>query len=398
MSYALLAILLSSHLSGDVSLDLKTATLSATLHEDYVALDDATSIELLIGKSFDVRKAACRICGAFRVDKSDDPATLHIDLKEPLAKGAHVPLTIEYGGSIAGAFHRDVEFLELGLDDFWYPVNPRIGESDFTFDLNVRADAPGYELVTNGMAKKTRRGWRIVSRVADLDVDVILGTHLAHVSVGGIDIVTKDVPPERPKQLVADMRRVLDFYNSTFGASSPERAVTGVFRPLTVRQRDGGYFRKGYFVLPKLESSEGALPNIAHELAHHWWIHASARNAWLNESFAEYSAMMAMRKIRGRQAFEAMLDEKKTRVASKPLPPIYGFDRTKDRRNTPAVFYSKGPLVLNALENEVGEAKFLELLRRAADERVVDTDALIALVSRVASPAVAGDFARRLKE
>jgi aminopeptidase N len=172
-----------------------------------------------------------------------------------------------------------------------------------------------------------------------------------------------------------------------------------VFRPYPTREGQGGYFRKGYFVLPKLTDAGAALPNIAHELAHHWWIHASQQNAWLNESFAEYSAMMAMRRLRGRAVFDRFMEEKQRRVAAAaPLPSIYGFDRTKNRKITPVMLYVKGPLVLNALEREIGEAKFLRLLRRMARERVTDTDRLVALVGEVVSPRVAADFLQLLKE
>ncbi len=62
------------------------------------------------------------------------------------------------------------------------------------------------------------------------------------------------------------------------------------------------------------------------------------------------------------------------------------------------MLYDKGPLVLHALEEEIGTPAFLELLRRAADARVTETDALIELLARSTSRAVADDFLRRLKE
>src|SRR3954454_21775095 len=100
-----------SRIDGDVSLRLRDATLHAALHYDYVALDDVKTIDLLINKSFTVRKATCPICGAHRIE-NDDPPILHIDLTRPAAKGTHVPLTLEYEGSIAGEYRSDAEFLE----------------------------------------------------------------------------------------------------------------------------------------------------------------------------------------------------------------------------------------------------------------------------------------------
>ena len=108
--------------------------------------------------------------------------------------------------------------------------------------------------------------------------------------------------------------------------------------------------------------------------------------------------MMAMRRLRGQAFFDRVLDEKRQRASAAPLPPIYGFDRTKNRRITPVMLYVKGPLALAALEREIGEAKFLRLLRRMAQERVTDTDRFLALVGEVASPRVAADFVQLLKE
>ncbi|HXH91657.1 MAG TPA: M1 family aminopeptidase [Thermoanaerobaculia bacterium] len=399
----LIATPLSADIRGTVSIDLRNARLNATLDDDYTAVAEESSVKLLLHPALEVHKVTCPICGAFKVERNgDDPATLQIDLTRPLAKGERVVLHIEYGGSIAASYQRSEEFLELGLDDFWYPVNPRIGEIDFRYRLRVHVDEGGFQLVSNGVVKKTADGWLVTSRVPDIDIDLVLGHHLDTVreARNGYDlaIVTQNLAPAVPKKLLGDMRRVLDFYDSTFGASSPERAVTGVFRPHVSRDGQGGYFRKGYFVLPKLVDPGATLPNIAHELAHHWWIHASQQNAWLNESFAEYSAMMAMRKLRGVEAFRKIVAEKASRVSAAPLPPIYGFDRTKNRRITPLMMYAKGPLVLNALEREIGEAKFIHLLRRMVTGNVVDPDHLVVLIGEVASPRVAADFLQLLKE
>lgn len=406
---ALAALLVSAvalgqgRVDGDVSIRFRDKTLQATLSYDYVALDDLSAIELLLNSSFDVNAVTCPICGEHRFDRSaDGPGTLHIDLTRKIAAGTHVLMTISYRGSIAESYKADDEFLELGLDDFWYPVHPRIGEFEFRYRLFVRADEPRFQIVTNGTSTRKRGRWLIASRVPDIDIDIVMGRHLDRVrdTSAGYDIalITQNVPNDVPKQLAGDIRRVLDFYNSAFGEHSPERAVTGVFRPFVSRDGQGGYFRKGYFILPKLTDASAALPNIAHELAHHWWIYASQQQAWLNESFAEYSAMLAMRSLRGRAAFDAIVEEKKKRLAAAPLPPVYGFDRTKNRRVSPGVMYIKGPLVLHALEDDIGETKFLDVLRRTAEQRVVDTDRFVALVGEVASPGAAEELLRRLKE
>lgn len=361
------ALFAAAVLTGKVFLDLQHARIKASIAVPYTTF--------LINPAFEIHNA-----GAHVEKSGDDPATVTL----PQAG------TVEYEGPITVR----EDFVELGLDDFWYPVDPHVGESEFRYDLDVTVEPVGYQLVTNGVV----HGRHVASRVPDIDVDLVLGRNLDTVRDGQLTLITRNVAPKVPRKLLADMRRVLDFYNATFGADDPERAVTGVFRPYPTREGQGGYFRKGYFVLPMLTDAQATLPNIAHELAHHWWIHAGQQNAWLNESFAEYSSMMAMRRLRGKAYFDKVLEEKRQRASASPLPPIYGFDRTKNRKITPVMLYVKGPVALSALEREIGEAKFLRLLRRTARERVTDTDRFVALVGEVASPRVAADFLQLLKE
>ena len=123
---------------------------------------------------------------------------------------------------------------------------------------------------------------------------------------------------------------------------------------------------------------------------------ADQQNAWLNESVAEYTAMMALRNIRGQHAFTTVLDQKKT--SSQGLPPVYGFDRTINPRQSPAVLYSKGPVLLSELETQLGSAAFAAFLRQAAAARVAQTDSLLDLLARVSSCEVANAFLQRLKQ
>lgn len=399
--------LFAQGVTGTVSISLAGKPhLRAKLSTDYIARRDGeTEARLLLDvDNFTPRRVTCAGCGTFRMERGSGPPAIVIPLAKPLAAGGRRRVTVEYDGNLAPLYRSKEQFLELGLDDFWYPIDPAIGEVDFTYDITVTVAPKGFKLVTNGRAicKGTSKGdvWRIRSRRPDIDIDLILGRHLVidRDTTKGYDlaIVSQKLPAGVPKELLHDMRRVLDFYNGSFGRHDRARDVTGVIRAGASPEGTGGYFRKGYFVLPRLTDAAGALPHIAHELAHYWWLHAGLQHAWLNESFAEYSAMMAIRELRGRAAFEAMIADKQTRAAD--LPPIYGFDRTKDRKSSPRVLYDKGPLVLHALEEEIGTPAFLELLRRAAEAPVIETDALIELLARSTSRVVADDFLRRLKE
>jgi hypothetical protein len=76
--------------------------------------------------------------------------------------------------------------------------------------------------------------------------------------------------------------------------------------------RGGTYARPGFVVL-KQDSQEDYQSNfydyflfVSHEFAHLWWSRAptSTRDAWLDETFAGYSAWMAIRDKLGKNCFK----------------------------------------------------------------------------------------------
>ncbi len=98
----------------------------------------------------------------------------------------------------------------------------------------------------------------------------------------------------------------------------------------------------------------------------------------------------------GVQAFNEILEQKKNNSVN--LPAIYGFDRNKNPQQSPKVLYLKGPVKLNELEIELGEQKFMNFLREAANAKVKETDELIKLLARVSNQKMAENFLQKLKE
>ena len=389
-------------IDGDIVINFAAEQLSAKLKYDYVAIEDRNdSIVFYLNSTFEVNKVTCSLCASFVFDREAKPdPSLTIKLKKPLPKGRRLTLNVEYTGSLKGIYKPDYKFLELGLDNFWFPIHPATAGFNFLYRLSVKTDEPAFELVSHGRSKRKDGGWLVESRVPDFDIDLVFGEGLqfrTHTQ-GGYDlkIVSKNMPEEAVTSLLTSMKEMLNFYNAAFGSSNPQREVTGVFRPSPSAEGQGGYFRKGYFVFPKTEKVQDIVVPIAHELAHHWWLKAGRQHAWLNESFAEYSAMLFLRKTQGLEAFQKLLEEKRTRSVN--LPPVYGFDRTKNRQAAPGVFYRKGAVKLSELERELGEQKFMEFLRQVITANVRDTDTLIEVLAQFASRDVADRFLLNLKE
>ncbi|GEM_PF-5662135 len=151
---------------------------------------------------------------------------------------------------------------------------------------------------------------------------------------------------EQSKEISKYSREILNIFK-TFGEIKSKRL--SVF--IAPRDNGGGYCRPGVIVLTpndKKQDEIGYFKYIAHELAHLWWLKAnvSTWEDWLNESFAEYSALLALREVFGEEAFSKLITQYQSK--SKGLPAIKGIERSDSKAWE--VLYIKGPLVLYNLE------------------------------------------------
>lgn len=119
--------------------------------------------------------------------------------------------------------------------------------------------------------------------------------------------------------------------------------------------------------------------HIGHELAHLWWrngIHDSWED-WLNESFAEYSALLAIRVVYGEDKFNEFIDMYKKET--KDFAPIKNIDRSAS--NAHALLYKKGPVIVSELEKQVGMEAFQKLLGEVYSRKVDHTELLYEVIS-----------------
>jgi hypothetical protein len=116
--------------------------------------------------------------------------------------------------------------------------------------------------------------------------------------------------------------------------------------------------------------SKGINERFAHEIAHQYWGHAvkmpSGEEQWITESFAEYSAALFIKKLKGNGMFKQMLREwtsrSKDATAFAPIPManrirVPGDFVTRMRERT-ALVYFKGALLLADLHEEMGDQQF----------------------------------------
>jgi len=120
---------------------------------------------------------------------------------------------------------------------------------------------------------------------------------------------------------------------------------------------------------------------VTHEVAHQWWGNivtpAGYEDEWLMESLANYSALLLLEKRKGVKALDAVLEDYRNHLLDKSetgrtlesIGPITWGRRLESSLAPNAwavVAYEKGTWIIHMLRRQLGDAKFLNMLREVA--------------------------------
>jgi len=344
-----------------------------------------------------------------------DARWLKVRFEQPLMEGQAVRLAFTYRGEVTewnplSANVLTEDWVELGLYLPWFPWNDAYG--DFTWDLQVLCDE-GWGVRSAGEWQRAdyREGtdsWQFAWTEPVNDIVVVASPDLKSASRSKdgaeVDVHYVTISDSTASLMASDMRVALEGFTSWMQSGVPGGSLAIVASP---REVGGGYARRGIIVLGDLEdeayrsSREGYYRYLAHESAHLWWNQAptSTWEDWLNEGFAEYFALRAVRERFGEEAFQRRLETK--RESAQDAPPIQGLDRLD--RSTPAkaqgiqaALYDMAPLLLHQLEEQVGSELFLAVCREMIEEEVEITADFLAVLEARAGERVAAVFAQKL--
>jgi hypothetical protein len=119
--------------------------------------------------------------------------------------------------------------------------------------------------------------------------------------------------------------------------------------------------------------SQGINERFAHEIAHQYWFTVvkipSIEENWLSESFAEISAAMVLKKLRGDAIYNRMVSvwrgnaKESASIAPIPYAGRIGGDYSLAASARINLLYNKGPLLLAAIHKQLGDEKFLVFLK-----------------------------------
>jgi len=391
----------------DVCLTIRPSegSISVRLQMDcYSLAADANEVQLGLHQSAQIRSvkavpdARWELRPGSPLQFAPESATLAITPAAPMSAGERLRLELAYDLQLGILQPWEVnrvtaEWVELGLYQPWFPLDPAY--PPFTFAVAVEVTEPGYAVTGNGRVRSEGGRWIIESEFASKDLIVMASPQLQEIGSGRIRVIcARDEDAALAQAVIDDSEWLLRCFRGWFG----EPLSDGLTLALAPRSKGGGYARHGFVVL----TPDGLVDPLirfrymAHELAHLWWQRAqtSSWQDWLNESFAEYSSILAVRERFGEATAEELLEARRAKLPG--LPAIMGLPREHEKAHP--TLYAKGCILLHRLEQAMGTAEMMVLLRRLNDESVSDTDAYLRLLGGIGGEGVASKFAGWLRQ
>lgn len=375
----------SQHLEVALELDYvhpstETDSVEFLLHKNLV-------IESLTGSR--IKDFSCRNPEPSEYPFTPEARIVSLELETPLLSGEHLQIAMKYAGSIGVVGEWETnriteEWIELGNYTPWFPYHPGTNEIGFQVELSI---GQPYRVTANGRTTEKNGNWRIWANVPDNDI-VLTASRNTETRVRGDDDPSFAVhwATNLDDSTVEDMLdqglAILERYKAWFGHNESARGSILI----SPRKKGGGYARKNLLVLSAIRDEDyfdkknGYVRYFAHELAHLWWHRARSDSwhDWLNESLAEYSALMIIRELAGEEEFADRLKTKKNRISG--LPPLRHLDRRDE--DAYSVLYDKGPVFLHDLEQRVGRIEFIKFLRSAFLSGVTSTEQFLSLLEK----------------
>lgn len=271
--------------------------------------------------------------------------------------------------------------VELACYSCWYPFF----EYGIKFDIDLEVSFPiPWKCVCSGKRIEGRKtDKRIVDRwIAEKDIDIVIvaSPELKHrtvkASAGEVDIFFTLLREKFINQEAKEIEETLILFSELLGKPNISGAsIKHVYSPK--RKGQGGISRTGMIITSEGRTLEALskdpdlsfLHGNAHEMSHFWWNFGFDQGDWINETFAEYFSLIALRDVSSNEEFEACLKKYKKYVAELPedAPSLSKVPPVNDEIGY-VVRYFKGSLMLESLRKRLGDKVFFEICHRFYDE------------------------------
>ncbi len=276
---------------------------------------------------------------------------------------------------------------QLPLGEAWFPLPPSLAGMAFTVHSLVRVKKPFVPIAPgNTIARKDEGDYNVVENVIDKPVQftvVQAGKYTIYEDKSAnriVRVATYGLPNERAaKQLSTLANGLIDYYEYFLGPFPWNELNIVQINTYGYGQAPPGTMHITNEAFNPTQTdidqmfSEGINERFAHEIAHQYWAYVvrmpSSEEQWLTESFAEYSAALALKKLRGDAVYNRLVSSWRARAkdaaAVAPIPyanRIRG-DAIVSNQQRFALLYAKGPYLLYALHKDVGDTPFLTFLK-----------------------------------
>ncbi len=293
-----------------------------------------------------------------------------------------VKFTLQYQiPEYSSYLHKD-HWLEIHNEYSTYPIN---NQMKFTRDFELEMPAH-FKLVSNGELKQlSTTAYQL--HVEEANPVVFAGDQVQVLKneegvYPDLEVYSYFDEYGMMDSLYHYLGKGLDFYHSTFAKNDPKSDFKLVIIPFfhnfsfshgnLISTRT---FQQGDRVVKRIHSY---MSTPYHETAHLWWHKANSEtyDNWLNESFAEYTAALALKSVFGEEAFEK--EVKYWRSKADNYGAVVDFQPTQTM-----VLYTKGALILYELHQKLGDNRFYEFLSLMQNKGITTIDDCLEMVNGV---------------
>lgn len=312
--------------------------------------------------------------------------SLLVGLAKPLAKGASVDVTFEIDGDFLIRPSGD-NYWQLGVEP-WFP-QPDLNGMYYTMHSVVKVKKPFVAFAPGTTIRRVEEGdYNVIENRIDKPVQFAVvhagKYHFEETTKGGVTVRVASYGLKNAraiKQLTDLSFGVMEYYDWFLGPFPfTELNIIHIDEYGYGQAPPGTMFITNEAFNPTMGEmnqifSQGINERFAHEIAHQYWGHVvkmpSGEEQWLTESFAEYSAALFLKKLKGEATFNKMLRDWESRAkrasSSAPIPlanririPGDGYQNFVERT---ALVYFKGAYILADLHEELGDQAFLSFLK-----------------------------------
>ena len=364
------------HYDGYVEIDAKKHVLKAEFMISFKTLPVGESMKLFLhraSKNLVIKSGNKEIATTITDEEfveKDHAITFERSKIKNLKLKVSYTLNLDSLSNNGFRFHKN--WIELNLYTAWYPINTNYGRFPYTVKTTINKE---YKLFGSGIVNKKGRKWVIDQAIPSIDISQIFYKELEEEAIGNIKLYHININNEAVTTIKRNTESHYKLLNNWLGQTTS----TKLYLAVSNLKHTTSYARKNFISLSVAKKySEPYDKILAHELGHLWWNKASVNSweEWLNESFAEYTAIIAQRHLFGEKNFIKNINNLKKRTEKLASP----YQLKKGTKNYQKSVTHKGAYFLYELENKIGREKMAALMRTIHIAKITTTKDLLKLV------------------